>query len=128
MDALTLNWPGGEHEFALRLGELRKLQDTCQAGPEEVLTRLRKGTWRVDDVIEPIRLGLIGGGMTQSDAGPLVVKIFQQHAIVEFRVAALSIMAHALYGPPDDTPEKPEGATAQTESGSSPPSTESEDT
>ena len=128
MDALILNWPGGEHPFALRLGELRRLQESCQAGPDEILTRLRKGTWRVDDVIEPIRLGLIGGGMTQSEAGPMVTTIFQQHPIVEFRIAALSIVAHALYGPPDDTPEKPEGATTSPESGNSPPSTESADT
>lgn len=128
MDGLTLNWPGGEHTFALRLGELRKLQDSCQAGPEEVLTRLRKGTWRVDDIVEPLRLGLIGGGMSTSEAGPLVTKVIQQNALVEFRVAALSIMAHALYGPPDDMPEKPEGATEQPENGNSQPSTESVDT
>lgn len=128
MDGITLNWPGGEHTFALRLGELRKMQDTCNAGPEEVLTRLRKGTWRVDDVIEPLRLGLIGAGMTASEAGPLVTKLFQQHPIVDFRIAALSVVAHALYGPPDDMPEKPQGATMTTEDGSSQPSTASEDT
>lgn len=128
MDALTLNWPGGEHEFALRLGELRKLQDNCQAGPEEVLNRIRLGQWRVDDIYETIRLGLIGGGMPNSDAGPLVKLMFDQNPIVDFKLTAMAIMMHALFGPPDDTPEKPEGATASPESGSSAPSTESEDT
>jgi len=48
-----IRWPGGEHRFELRLGELRALQKNCDAGPEEVFNRLRAGRWRVDDVIEP---------------------------------------------------------------------------
>lgn len=124
MDSITLNWPGGEHVFALRLGELRAVQDACQAGPEEIFTRLRTGVWRVDDVIAPIRMGLIGGGMPASEAGPKVTALFQQHPIFEFRITAMAIMAHALFGPSDDMPEKPQGATAAEESGSSTLSTE----
>lgn len=105
-------WPGGEHEFALRLGEMRRLQESCDAGPEEILNRLRRGGWRVNDLIEPLRLGLIGSGaMTNSEAGPFVTQLFEQHPLAEFRIAALAVMAHALYGPADDMPEKHPGAT-----------------
>lgn len=127
MDPIRLKWPGGDHPFALRLGELRRMQETCNAGPEEVLARLNLGTWRVDDIIEPLRLGLIGGGMPDGEAGPLVVKLIEQHALHVFRLFARAVLTHALYGPEDDQPEKPEGVeTPAPENGDSPTSTQPE--
>lgn len=58
--ARALTWAGGEHEFELRLEHLRALQDKCDAGPEWILARLSTKQWMVDDVIQPIRLGLEG--------------------------------------------------------------------
>lgn len=113
-------WPGGEHEFELRIGELRALQENCKAGPEEVLNRLRAGTWRVDDIIEPIRLGLIGAGMPAAEAGPMVVKLFDQHPKVDFKFTALTVMFYAVMAPEDDRVGKPEGATSAPENGGSP--------
>lgn len=122
--AVTLNWVGGEHEFALKLGQLRKLQESCNAGPEEVLNRLRFGTWKVDDVIEPIRLGLIGGGMTNAEAGPKVTTLVEQHPLAQFKMTALAIMSDALFAPKDDPLGEGEGETAPPENGGSPTSTE----
>ena len=111
MQALTLNWPGGEHRFALRLGELRALQDSCQSGPEEVFNRLDAGQWRVNDILEPVRLGLIGGGMAREEAGPLVTALADQHALFGFKMLALEVLFRALAGPEDDQPEKSAGVT-----------------
>jgi len=121
-----IRWPGGEHRFELRLGELRALQKSCDAGPEEVFNRLRSGRWRVDDVIEPLRLGLIGAGeVSQQDAGPLVTKLIDQHPLVAFKLPALEVMSRALLGEEDDPVGEPEGATAPApENGGSPASTE----
>lgn len=123
MDAISVVWPGGEHRFALRLGELRRLQDTCRAGPEEVFNRLRTGAWRVDDLIEPLRLGLIGGGMDEAEAGPMVINLFDQHPKADFKFAAHKVLLASLLGPEDDPPGKPEGETAPPENGNSPTST-----
>lgn len=121
-----IGWPGGEHRFQLRLGELRALQKSCDAGPEEVFNRLRLGRWRVDDVIEPLRLGLIGAGeMSSAEAGPLVTKLLDQHPLAAFKLPALVVMQRALFGEEDDPVGEPEGATAPApESGASPESTE----
>lgn len=123
---VRLTWKGGEHDFALRIGELRRLQDTCEAGPEQVLNRLMDGSWRVDDIIEPIRLGLVGSGeMTVTESGPLVTKLFDQHSRVEFKLTSLAVMVNALHGPEDDMPGEPEGEPPL-ENGDSAKSTEPE--
>lgn len=127
MDGIRIVWPGGEHRFLLRLGELRALQKNCDAGPEQILNRLRLGAWRVDDLVEPIRLGLVGSGeMSASEAGPYVARIMAQYPPIPFKIAAQAIMSAALFGDPDDiVGEPPAGETeSQPESGVSPASTE----
>lgn len=123
-----IHWVGGEHEFALRLGQLRTLQDSCDAGPEQVFNRLRAGQWRVDDLIEPIRLGLIGSGsMSTEAAGPFVTKLFDQHPRMDFKVTAIEILARALFGVEGDPVGEPEGVTPTApENGGSAGSTETE--
>lgn len=116
---VDLTWPGGEHTFALYLGELRQLQDACNAGPEEILNRLRAGNWKVDDLIEPLRLGLIGGGMPPQEAGPKVTNLIRQGSpLVEFKLVATAVVMAAIMGVEDDPLE-----TAQTGE-SNPPATE----
>jgi len=125
MQPIELIWPGGAHKFALRIGELRGLQDARDSGPEEILNRLRTGTWRVDDLIQPIRFGLVGGeGMTLEAATARVMEVFELHPKAQFKLAAISILFHALLGPGDDPVGKPEGAMETApENGGSPSST-----
>ena len=54
MKPITLQWVGGEHEFALPLGNLRPLQEHTNAGPEQLIRRMSSGDWRVDDLMEII--------------------------------------------------------------------------
>lgn len=128
MAPLKLQWLGGEHSFALPLGQLRALQQNVDAGPEQILDRMRRGTWRIDEIVEVIRLGLLGGpdALVEAEVGPMVTRLFQQHPIMEFKITAIAILAHALYGPLDDQPGKSKGEKAETplENGSSPSSTE----
>lgn len=124
MQAITLQWPGGEHAFALPLGQLRALQEATSSGPEEVWNRIRVGVWRVDDVISVLRFGLVGGGMESEVAARLVVTMFDLHPMADFKLPALAVMRHAMLGPEDDVPGKPEGATLPPESGNSHASTE----
>lgn len=124
MDSLTLTWPGGENEFALRIGELRGLQGATDKGPEELFNALRLGTWRTDDIVQILRWGLMGGGMSKGDATDAVMRVFDLHPLTEFKLPALAIMAHALLGPMDDPVGEGEGvAETPPENGSSPSST-----
>lgn len=56
-------WPGGSDSFRLGIGELRALEKACDAGCAVVLARLLSTAWKIDDIYQPIRLGLIGAGM-----------------------------------------------------------------
>ena len=68
MKARTIVWRGGEHPFLLRIGELRALENACDLGSRMILLQLMSSTFRVDHVLETVRLGLIGGGMPDKEA------------------------------------------------------------
>lgn len=90
-------WPGGEHAFRLNLGELRALQDSCGVSPFEVAARLFEKRPNINDVIEPLRLGLIGGGMDAKEAARLVKSIEDLEGIGALVVSASFVMYSALY-------------------------------
>ena len=95
---VTMTWPGGEHTFALNIGELQALQDICNAGPPVVFSRISTGTWRVEDIQNALRLGLIGGGMPDIDAKHLVHSKMQEVPIMEFVLPAQIVLAAAMVG------------------------------
>lgn len=79
------------------------------------LLRSMGGDWRIDDIRETIRLGLIGGGMTPTDAFVTVSRYVDQtdkYPPVDNIGTAASILLHALSGPQDDPVGKPEVETA----------------
>lgn len=124
-----LTWAGGEHDFALPIGLLRALQDKCNAGPPLVLQRLAASTWHVDDVIQPIRLGLEGGGMSKEEARKLTEKHVEDKPLALSVLTAQAILTAVLFGPGDDPVGEPlagEGTTetpSPVDGGASPGST-----
>lgn len=108
MSAIDITWAGGEHPFRLGIAELRALQTKCDAGPAWILARLTNGQWMVDDVIQPIRLGLEGGGLSKAEATRLV-KVHVEDEPITFSVkTAQAVLMAALYGIEDDpVGEKP---------------------
>ncbi len=130
MRGVDLTWAGGEHSFLLTIDLLRALQDKCDAGPAFILQRLTQNRWYVDDVIQPIRLGLEGGGMSKEDARKLVKKFVEDRPLTESVLTAQAVMMNALYGAEDDpTGESQAGESdssanlSREESGVSPAST-----
>ncbi|SFQ52490.1 gene transfer agent family protein [Donghicola eburneus] len=121
---VTINWVQGEHDFALNIGELRALQKNCDAGPELILTRLKVGSWKIDDIFETLRLGLIGAGMDAKEAGPMVRRAFDQHPAFALKLPAYQVLAAALIGEADDPVGEEAGVKPEADSGSSPSSTE----
>ncbi|WP_434612067.1 gene transfer agent family protein [Tabrizicola sp. M-4] len=124
--SVRLSWVGGEHDFALRLGELRGLQDQTNAGPHELLTKLQVGTWRVDDPIRTIQFGLVGGGMDRIEAGKLVIAMAELHGLSSLVPLSIGILGSALAGVAGDEVGEPMGVgpTSQSENGGSASSTD----
>lgn len=114
----------------LALAQLEGLQGKVDAGPEFLLNKVRLGQWSASDLFEVIRWGLIGGGMDNLEAEKLMQRVIDQHPLGDFKVPAIEVLAHAVYGPSDDPVGEigpvmePTPAEQKTESGSSAPSTD----
>ena len=123
---ILLQWVGGEHEFALGLAQLRGLQDARNKGPERIFKDISSGDWLADDVIETLRFGLIGGGMTSKEAGPLVVRLYDLHSRLHLKEVAFRVLGAALIGVEDDVvgESRPAPEGKATGNGNSPVSTE----
>jgi hypothetical protein len=128
----TFDWADGTYKFRLGIGECRELQEKTDCGPYELLRRVDSGTWRIDDLVETIRIGLIGGGLAPVKAKRLVDRYCGPPFIPDLAPARAILMA-ALVGAPDgEKPGKRKAAKAaadappssQTESSPSPPSME----
>lgn len=124
-------WGDADRRFRLGIGEWRKVQETCDAGPAEIAARLacwsaaRKraptatfldllasgalGGWRVDDIREPIYRGLIGGGMEPTAAGRLLRELYDERPLLENIDLALEIVLVSLVGPEDEPVGEPLG-------------------
>lgn len=101
---IEFDWADGTHGFRLAWEQLSELQEKCDAGPYVVLQRLQNGSWRVEDVSNVIRLGLIGGGTTPADALKLVRRYVEARPAMENVIPAQIIMTAALLGAPEDSP------------------------
>lgn len=81
---VTLAWADGIYTFALKLKQIDELQRTVAAslgtslaavygiGLGDIAERLNTGRFLAADVIETLRLGLIGGGLPAARAGQLI--------------------------------------------------------
>jgi hypothetical protein len=127
---VTLDWADGSYKFKLTIGGLRELQEKCDAGPQTIYSRLCDGSWRIDDVREPIRIALIGGGLKPVEALGLQKRYIDDRPWLENVMTAQAIMAAALIGHEDEPLGKPEEAVetvsslSQEENSASPPSME----
>lgn len=129
MTPVELVWSGGEHPFLLGIGELRALQAKCDAGPMWIMTRLLSGQWMVDDVVETIRLGLIGGGMDQKEARKLVGLHVGDGAYQRNVATAAAILQVSIMGDEDDPVGEPQAGETKpsgfpAERSDTPPSTQ----
>lgn len=120
---ISLVWAGDERLFRLRIGELRQVQEASNAGPMAVIQRLASHAWRIEDVREPIRLGLIGGGMNPDQAFRLVKEWIDEYRepLAAHVPTATGILMAAVTGIEDepliDEGEEPGKAPAETAAG-----------
>lgn len=122
----------GEYDFRLAWGQLVELQEKTNAGPLFVLNRLNSGEWRIEDISNIIRLGLIGGGTPPSTARTLVVRYVEERPLLENHLLAVVVLQAALMGSPEEpvgeqqaaSPVEGSSTTFPTEKSDLPPSTE----
>lgn len=69
---VTLAWGDGNYTFRLSVKGAIELEQKCDAPFAVIFGRLNSGAFKINDVIQTIRLGLIGGGARPTDAMRLV--------------------------------------------------------
>ena len=116
--SVVLPFADGDKVFKMGWGELVKLQEATDAGPYLVYTRLMSGTWKLGDISNTIRLGLIGGGMPVPEALTFVQSYVESRPPLESLPLAQGVLGTALQGAPDEPPgeQKGEGANVSTAS------------
>jgi len=88
--------------FRLAWRELMKIQEACDAGPYVVLDRLVSGRWRLQDISETIKWGLIGAGMPQAEAIKLVTSEVEGRPPLENLVIAQQVLGAGVVGAPEE--------------------------
>lgn len=116
---IELDWADGTYAFRLAWGQLAELQEKTDCGPYVVLNRLYSNQWRVEDISNVIRLGLIGGGMAPVDALRRVRAYVEDRPPLENVPAAQAILAAGLVGAPEEKLGEVDGE-AESESTTSP--------
>lgn len=109
--SITFEWADSEYTFRLAVAQLRELQEDkrVDAGPMWIYARLESGQWRVDDLIQTIRLGLIGGGMKPDEARTKVRRYVEGRPWSESIVPAQKILLASIVGAEDEPLKKVEG-------------------
>lgn len=104
---VTISFGGEDREFNIAvLKYALELQDICNCGPQELLARFLNGTWRLTDLRETIRIGLIGAGMEPGAAQKLVKTYVDERPWMESLPTVKVIVMAALVGIPGDEPGK----------------------
>ncbi len=83
-------------------GQLRKIEEARRCGISEVLTRLDEGRWYVDDIVDVLRFGLIGGGLSPEKATQLISLYVEPVPLQGHVLTAKAALLAVLIGLPDD--------------------------
>lgn len=116
---VTLEWGDGTHTFRLAWGGWKEIDEKCKCGPAEMLDRLINRRWRVDDLYEIVRLGLIGGGKSPVDALTLARRYVQERPLMESVPVAFKIVEASLLGPAEDAEQGELKVAQEPETGNS---------
>lgn len=121
MEPRVINWCCGEHPFRLRIGEAEALDDATKEGIADLLYRLQLGRERgsfayspvkTREVIDCIRLGLIGAGMGADEARKLALRGWEEGDFSELVVLCITVLGVAMSGKEHDQPGKPDAGEA----------------
>ncbi len=105
-----------ERAFVLTPELIMELERKTGTGIAAFCNRVFRAQFHFADILETIRLGLIGGGTTPSDAEALVDAYAKPRPIVETLPLAITVLETVWFGSPTPALE-PAGTIPQDESG-----------
>lgn len=111
---VRLDFAGEERPFRLGIGQLRALDEACDCGPMELLSRLTSGTWRIADLRQTLFEGLKGGGMGDPEATRLIKATVDEGPLQPFVPLAQAIVLAAVVGVEGEAPGEPQGEATET--------------
>lgn len=94
----TIDWADGTYTFRLTLAGAIELESKCDSPIAVIHHRLIANAYKVSDVRETIRLGLIGGGLDPVKALALVRSYVEDRPLAESWIIARTIMGGMFYG------------------------------
>ncbi|WP_331814635.1 gene transfer agent family protein [Aurantimonas sp. A2-1-M11] len=112
---VVLEWADGEYPFRLSLAEMGELEDKRDKGVWTLLKSLRDASCHTKDVVEVVRLGLIGGGMSPVEAMRKVRFYCEERPIEESRIIAFGILGASMSRLPGDKGEEASSDTGEAE-------------
>ncbi|TPW26382.1 gene transfer agent family protein [Pararhizobium mangrovi] len=87
-----------ERAFALPMQQLVELERKLGCGAGAILNRLVAHQYAIADLVETIRLGLIGGGTSPFEAEALVVAYAHDRPLAEILPVALAVLEARFFG------------------------------
>lgn len=110
--SVTLDFGDGTYLFRLGVKEIEELETKREAGILKLFRRMNSDDWRIGDLQEVIRLGLIGGGM-DSVAALRFTRKYVVPPLLPLREPVLKILYPVIVSPDPDLGKSPAGETAK---------------
>jgi hypothetical protein len=92
---------GQDRSFLLRWGEIKALERACGCGIYGILKRLAGHEAYAGDIRDTVRLGLIGGGLTDAEATTLVLETVDTAPLNQHFALAAEIIKATIDGLPE---------------------------
>jgi hypothetical protein len=113
---ITRFFGDGEHAFAFSLPLLKELESSTGLGTGELFRRVARGEYRIAEIIETIRIALIGGGLPPKRAAELVATYGPPaRPLIEAQVLCVEIVTDLFAG--QQEPDSTAPATTESEQG-----------
>lgn len=99
-----LTWAGGTHRFDLNhpwvrnVLNVRGLPGDNGTSPAACLRRFEEGSYTENDVARVLELGLIGGGLSRTDAARLVNEHVRNSPIMPSAIVAFAVLQSLFLG------------------------------
>lgn len=96
---VSAEWCGETRHFRLTVGGILELEQKCAAPFGTVFARVNSGDYHVTDLLQVVRLGLIGGGLSPRDAAAAMeMHAFPARPLAELHTVARIVLAAAVVG------------------------------
>jgi hypothetical protein len=116
---IEVDFGDGSYNFRLSVKQIIELEEKCGAPFAVIHARLWGGAYSANDVVETIRLGLVGGGMDPAQARKLVERYG-----VPFKYSypvARAVIGAVMWGFEKSPSGKDQAAAEATQSATTPP-------